>query len=425
MNQATRTIKLPIALSEEDQEFIMDLQRQQSSVIRSAYNLAFEKDQKEKQLRTTLSPVFPKMDSWFVQSAIIEGVGMASVDKKQGARKRIFGGKKAFIGRTKGDITKEEWKAARLLPLNLYGEALQKGNRKFEFFVDKVVFKPRRGKKVEIPLIINLKKNWQRKLQRAFELANEKKLSINIKLTKDWISFTFDYNAVEKSKEKKVIKNRFAGIDLNPNYVGVSVFDSSKLIDYKLFSLKELTGKNKNENKIRFETIEIAHAVKRFLKGLQVDKVFIEELSMKSDDRKKGRTFNRLCNNQWKRQDFTNTLSKFYKLHSVNAAYSSTIGNVLYTNLPDPVAASAEIAQRGYRLVIAKNKKFYPDIPNAQYLEDLWKETEGKTFGDWKELHSWIKESKVKYRVSLPNEEFFRKFQSTSSGVKYFSPAFI
>jgi hypothetical protein len=109
----------------------------------------------------------------------------------------------------------------------------------------------------------------------------------------------------------------------------------------------------------------------------------------------------------------------------VNAAYSSTIGNVLYTNLPDPVAASAEIAQRGYRLVIAKNKKFYPDIPNAQYLEDLWKETEGKTFGDWKELHSWIKESKVKYRVSLPNEEFFRKFQSTSSGVKYFSPAFI
>lgn len=419
-----RTIKLPISLPREDEEFIADLQRQQSCVVRSAYNFAFEKDQNEKQLRALLRHMFPKLDSWFIQSAIIEGISISDADKALGIKKRIFGGKKNLQKRATGTITKEEWKELRLLPLNLYGEGPQSGNRKFNFSAAGVVFKPYRGKKINIPLGIRLKKKWHRKLQRAFELANEKALGISVKLTKDWISFSFDYNVVEAVKEKKVIKNRFAGIDLNPNYIGVSIFDNQKLIDYKLFSIKDLTGKHKAEGKIRFETIEVAHAVKRFLKGLQVDKVFIEELNISSSNKGKGRNYNRLCNNQWKRSDFINTLSKFYKLYEINAAYTSTIGNVLYTNLPDPVAASAAIAQRGYRLVIAKNKQFYPQMPNKEYLEDLWKETKGKVFGDWKELHSWIKETKVKYRISLPLEEFFRKFQSTRSGVKCFSPAY-
>jgi hypothetical protein len=80
-----------------------------------------------------------------------------------------------------------------------------------------------------------------------------------------------------------------------------------------------------------------------------------------------------------------------------------------------PIAASTEIAQRGYRLVILKNKQFYPKLPAVSYLEDLWKETKIPLVETWKEQHSWVKNSKLKYRVPVPDESVFRIFQSPAS----------
>lgn len=303
-----------------------------------------------------------------------------------------------------------------MLPLYFIGDAASKGNRKFKFGVDSVIFKPWKGKEIQIELP-SLRKNWSKPWQQAVVMANNKELPISVSLNKDYIFLCFD-DAKVKSKIKpikKPILTRYAGIDMNPHYIGVSIHDGGRLIETKLFSLKKLTGKNVNENKLEHETREIGHAIGRWLQHTQVKTLFIEKLSFEDGSLGKGKNLNRLCKNQWKRSTLKATLSKYFKLYEINAAYSSTIGNVMNPTLPDPVAASCEIARRGYELIIQKSKKFYPELPAMTHLKDLWKETEVPVVGSWKELYDWIKNSGLKYQVSLPDEESFRNFQSPKS----------
>jgi hypothetical protein len=411
-----RTIKLPINLSEEEKDFVKELQKIQSSMVRCSYN-ASKKGLKEKDIRPILKERFQgsSLDSWFQQSSIYEGRAMFAADQETGNESRIFGGKGNSIKRAKNLITKEQWKDCRLLPLVLIGEAPTKGNRKFDFCKDKIVFKPFKNKKIEIALP-DLKNKYKKLWHKAVEMSEDKKIPITVKLTSTEIFLTFNFDIL-KEREHKVIKDRYCGIDVNPNFIGVTVFQGSRMISNQLFDLKSLTGKGVNENKLKHETVEITHQIKNYLKHFQVDKVFVEDLNIKSKNNLKGKNYNRLVNNQWKRNCFFSVLGKFFNLFYLNAAYSSTIGNVLHKDLPDPLASSAEIAQRGFRLIITKNKQFYPELPSKTCLEELWKQTEVPEVKDWKELHYWLKNSKVKYRVSVPKETVFRKFKSKNSKV--------
>lgn len=411
-----RTIKLPINLSEDEKEFVKELQRIQSSMVRCSYK-ASKKGLKEKDLRTILKEKFRSsmLDSWFQQSSIYEGRAMFAADQETSNESRIFGGKNNSIKRSKNLLTKEQWKECRLLPLVLIGEGPKKGNRKFNFYKDKIIFKPFKNKQVEISLP-DLKNKYKKMWHKAVEMAEDEKIPITVKITSKEIFLTFDFDIL-KEKEHKVIKDRCCGIDVNPNFIGVTVFQGSKMISNQLFDLKCLTGKGINENKLKYEIREIAHQIKNYLKHFQVDKVFVEDLNIKSKNNFKGKNYNRLVNNQWKRNCFFSVLEKYFNLFYINAAYSSTIGNVLHKDLPDPLASSAEIAQRGFRLIITKNKQFYPELPSKTYLEELWKQTEVPEVQDWKEFHSWLKNSKVKYRVSVPKETVFRKFKSKNSKV--------
>lgn len=414
------TIKLPHKLSEQDKQFIEDLQKQQSPMIRSAYKFA-SYGLAEISVRSDVRNRFTesKLDSWFQQSAVKAGIGMFSADNELGVKNRIFGGKKNYIRRTKNLISSEEWKKSRLLPVYLIGESPAKGNRKFDFYIDQVVFKPWCGHKITIQLPL-LKKNWNKLWSGAIQMANAKKLPITVSLDQEYIYLSFCDKKVKKHQKSlpNPIKTRYAGIDMNPNYIGISVFDGNRLVDTKLFCLSDLTGKNKNENKIAHETREIAHQIGKWLTHLRVNKLFVEKLNFKSDSMNKGKSLNRLCKNQWKRSVFTSTLNKYFpKLYEINAAYTSTIGNVLRPDLPDPVASSTEIAQRGYRLVVNKSKKFYPELPTTKKLEDRWKETEFPVFSSWTELHDFIKNLGLKYRVPIPERGGFRVFSSLRSYV--------
>jgi hypothetical protein len=411
-----RTIKLSINLLKEEIEFIKELQRMQSSMVRCSYN-ASKKGLKEKDVRPVLKERFQGsvLDSWFQQSSIYEGKAMFAADREIGNNTRIFGGRGNSIRRSKNLITKEQWKEYRLLPLVLIGEGPKKGNRKFNFHKDKIIFKPFKNKQIEISLP-DLKNKYKKLWHKAVEMSEDKKIPITVKLTSTEIFLTFDFDIL-KEKEHKVIKDRHCGIDVNPSFIGVTVFQGSRMISNQLFDLKSITGKGVNENKLKHETVEIAHQIKNYLKHFQVDKVYVEDLNIKSKNNFKGKNYNRLVNNQWKRNCFFSILEKYFNLFYLNAAYSSTIGNILHKNLPDPLASSAEIAQRGFRLMITKNKQFYPELPSKTYLEELWKQTEVPEVQDWKELHSWLKNSKVKYRVSVPKETVFRKFKSKNSKV--------
>ena len=111
-------------------------------------------------------------------------------------------------------------------------------------------------------------------------------------------------------------------------------------------------------------------------------------------------------------------LGKFGKVVAVNAAYSSTIGNIVNDSYPDPVAASMEIARRGIESRVVKgSKKFYPLLVAKEILQRRWKDVAIPDFATWIELHNWLKETGLKYRVPIPDLGVFRLFSNYKSGV--------
>ena len=145
-------------------------------------------------------------------------------------------------------------------------------------------------------------------------------------------------------------------------------------------------------------------------------------MNFKNGNKGLGKRFNRLTINQWNRNTPYNILSKYFKgkIFKVNAAYSSTIGNCLY-NYSDPINASLEIARRGFDVIILKkknkegNSSFYPEFNLLKMREEIRNQTAHLELNSWKELHSFLKNSKMMYRVPLPLEESFRKFKSVKS----------
>lgn len=416
------TIKAKLNLEKQDKEFIKELQRQQSALIRTAYN-AGVKYVKEKEIRTIIAEKFKSklaynlMDSWFIQSAIYNGLGSAKADIALGVSDRIYGGFKNLVDKATRKITKDEFRDRRNCPLYIIGEAPAKGNRKFKFIsTEHIEFRPYKGKIVNIKLP-KFRKNYQKKLEAAFNRASVKGCPITITLTSEYICFSFEDISVEMVSKK--IQTRYAGIDLNPNYVGVSIFDGTKIVATKLYSMKNLTSKNGSDSKLEFETFEVGNEIVRFLQHFQVSKVFVEDLTKirQSKSSPKGRGFNRLCINKWKREKLLRPINRVFGKNcvAINPSYTSTIGNVLNENLPDPIAASTAIATRGYNLIIIKSKQFYPELPEKKVIEDRWKKTDVPDFQDWKELHSWLKTTGLKYRVDIPDISMFRILRSKKS----------
>ena len=55
---------------------------------------------------------------------------------------------------------------------------------------------------------------------------SEKKIPVTIRLKKDKVYLTYNEKAVEKEKQfKGLFQNRILGIDLNPNYFGISILE--------------------------------------------------------------------------------------------------------------------------------------------------------------------------------------------------------
>jgi len=103
-----------------------------------------------------------------------------------------------------------------------------------------------------------------------------------------------------------------------------------------------------------------------------------------------------------------------HETFKVNPAYSSVIGNCQHDYF-DPVNASLEVARRGYNVIILKNKQFYPEFSIKTSLKDLWKKPLSEVVKSWKELFKHIKNSKLRYRVSLEDcKESFKVFQMDS-----------
>lgn len=420
-----KTLKIPYKNTDSSfKSFLTDLRRLQSSIYRLAYNRASQ-GLHEIEIRTICRDLFPQEDSWLVQSAIRKGIGQFKADwelaKKRGQEfdgKRIFGGKRNFIRRLKGLITKEEWKEARLEDLYVIGEGPQGGNRKFNFNVDSITFKPVKGVRYEL-VLPNLHGFYNEDYASLVEAATNKTQAITVTLNETHIFLSYDETKLETVKPKKVIAGRYLGIDLNPNYIGVSFYDEqNKLLETKLYNFKELTGKTINPDKLKHEVREVAIDIGRKAQHHQIQYFFVEDLSFKQGDKRLGKSFNRLTSNQFLVNEFIRMLSKYGKVIKVNAAYSSTIGNIMYDEYPDPIAASMEIARRGIESRVVKGSmKFYPPMVLKEELQRRWKDVVFPDFLTWIELHNFLKETGMRYRVPIPGIGMFRIFNSRSSKV--------
>ena len=299
-------------------------------------------------------------DSMFRIFAIRQGMQCYNLDREgakyrgEDFKARVFGGKGNFIRYMEGLINKSEWKEHRARGLISEGDSHKKGNRKFDFLSDRIVFKPKRGVKIDLPLP-QLRGKYK-EIYQAILLAIEENQcpAVMVKLTNGEVQLTVDRNKLKpflhKIRKSKPIKGRYLGIDLNPNYIGVSYFDEhQKLLDTRLYNFKSLTGKEINHNKLRNEVIEVFHEIGRIANHYRIQWYFMEDLSgMRGEDRKKGRGLNRLCNNQFLRELPQRILRNYGNVKLVNAAFTSTVGNVLHGGeFPDPIAASMEIARRG------------------------------------------------------------------------------
>lgn len=402
-----------------------------NSVVHFAYNRFHDDDSiKEKDVRSQVNNLFKgKLNSWLLQCAIKDGKAM---QERNNSKKVIFGGKSLYKRYLRKLINKEEFNKQRQLPLSSQGEMLHRGNRMFDFHFDNqlLIFKISKNKHIDIQLG-HIHRNLQKELNRLNELCYDKKATVSIKLNNDYIWITYDEKLLSKSVKFNELKdNRVMGLDLNPNYIGLSVIefdkeDSFKVLHKQVFDLKELTDKNISKYKRQYELIKICHTISNLINYWKCKKLSIEELNIKSSDKGQGKYFNRLCNNVWDRTLVSNKLMILsniygYELVKVNPAYSSFIGNLVYGDktTPDMIAASIEIARRGYKKY--ERNWFYP-VFNIECLDEQWKQTLTGV-KDWKNAFLEIKNSKVKYRVLLNDivqNAVFSKFNRKSKVIIY------
>ena len=380
-----------------------------NSVVHFAYNRFHDSSVKEKDVRSQVNQLFKgKLNSWLLQCAIKDG---KAIQERNNNKKVIFGGKLLYKRYLRKLITKEEFNKQKQIPISSQGEILRKGNRMFDFHLDNqsLVFKISKDKHINIQLG-NIHKKFQKELNKLNELCYDKKATVSIRLNNDYIWITYDEKLLSKSVKFNELKdNRVMGLDLNPNYIGLSVIEFDKENNFKVlykqvFDLKILTDKISSKNKRHYEIIKICHTINSLINYWKCKKLAIEDLNIKSSDKGQGKNFNRLCNNVWDRTLIFNKLMILsniygYELIQVNPVYSSFIGNLVYGDdtTPDMVAASIEIARRGYKKY--EKNWFYP-VFNIDCLDERWKQTLTGV-ENWKNAFLKIKNSKVKYRVLL------------------------
>lgn len=418
------TLKIPYKSNDEFKLFLNNLRREYSLLVRYSYN-RLKEGVSEKDIRVLHKSLnnIDNIDAWTRQCSINEA---KQILNRNGENKVIFGGKPNMIKYLKGLISKEKYKEYRLLPLNIFGESANNGNRKFklDLYNDKIIYKHSRKEhfELEIPKLRGSYKELYNLIQ------NPRTYSVRLTDNHILISFEVVKNVVNLNE------SRYLGIDLNPEYIGISIKDDDKILYTKLYSVKKLTDKIINlkvsssdskfkslNNKLNHEILEISKDISNLSKEFQCKFIFIEDLTFKGSGLKYS---NRKNKNLWKREIFINNLEKRcsingQKLFKVNPVYSSFIGNLQW-DFDDPVNASLEIGRRGYECIIKKTKQFYPELKLKEVLINQWKDKINiDNFTSWKDLFNFIKNLELRYRVSTG--VVFSEFKTNKSLVGYIS----
>jgi hypothetical protein len=364
-----------------------------------------------------------KLDFSLIRYAVLKA------SELKNKKKVIFGGRKNFnLLKYHKKIDKEKYwvKYRKEKCIFLRGAKDDShGNRKAELDIidnNSVILKLDRDTHVEVKLP-NLNKKHQQHLTHLQDLCDKKEAGFSLEVNNEYISILFEEEILQKLPKVKVIKNRILSVDLNPNYIGLSIIDwkskSEKVLIHKeIIDLKQINDlkqddykKNKRDN----ETSMINAHIIELARHYRVELVGFELLGMKSKNHNKGVYINRLLNNDWNKRKVINNLRKRCVIASIKfveipAAYSSFIGQMTNENDYDSVAASIELSRRAFLLNLSKKKSFhsiiYPRF-DKKNLPTRWKKmVEEKLIGTWKGLYDEIKKSGARYRFLFFLDEF-------------------
>lgn len=358
-----------------------------------------------------------------------------------------------------------EYKKKRILPFNYAGSLNDKNSNRyfaFDFINNSIVYKPVNGIKININYIIS--KKYKKYLLKLHEIKDKKILPISIKLDSNFICLTFDeeilnnysfdwkgYNKAIKNKSKeekkelfkKYIKeqksrklkdklnNRYASIDLNPEYIGVSILNKNKnnsitIIDKFCYRLTDLIKKNNKSsddtdsiyinNKRKYEIGKLYSDLFNIIKHYKCGYFIMEDLNFKIENiNDNNKEFNRITKNIWNLEFQKNLISKhcneagIIKIE-VNPVYSSFIGNLTYKYF-DPVNASVEIGRRGI-FKYTKGFSIFPKLTStmidtmSKRFNSLRDVLSIKDCSTWKELYAMFKQSEIRYRCQLNDIQF-------------------
>lgn len=405
-------IPLKIELNEEDTAVVREYRRIYSSMFRFSYNRKRD-GMTSKETRAAKKKIaeFNTINSWFFDSCLNE---VAMLNPEDPERKVIFGGRQNFIKRLKGEITKEEFQKCKLRHLCSTGQAAYSGNRLFELDVianSQIIFKPDRHTRI----IIKIPKLHGSHKKDMFELERRAKrceAPFTVRLTENEI--TVMYDEFLEGDVSKLRNNRFMSIDSNPNHIGMSICEYTEGGEYKVLHTHhyDITEMNKklSSSKINREIHEISKAMMNLAVHHRCGHVFVEDLTIKSEDHGKGHAYNWLVNQVWKRNELFNNIKKRCNQQGLNykeanPAYSSYIGNAQY-DYTDPINSSLEIGRRGYEYYVLKNKdSFYPKVRIKESMLHRWKETDVESLTDWKKVAEHMKNSGMGYRVPMDEAE--------------------
>ena len=448
------TLKIKYTTTEDGLNLIKEYRKQYSSVLHFAYNRRYEGvSEKSIEHQISLLNNIPLIKSYLKRCAVKNATQLI----KDGDNKQlIFGGKKNFIDRCKGKISKDEFLNKRLSKLFIIGEANQHGNRMVVINDDLLSFTFKPTIKDKIVLFIDGRyKRYKAVLNKLYHLQQDKQISITYQLDNEYIYLTYDETLLSQFVDYKPIKNRIFAIDLNPNYIGWSVVDwksssKFKVVKSGVISIKELNdidfnleGKSSDSkerkyinNKRIFETYEISKLLVNTAKYYRCEVFGLEELNIKSKDTTKGKHYNKLVNNVWNRDKLVNNIKKRCNIYSIRVMlskpnYSSFVGNFLFRdlNLPDMTLASIEIGRRCYEFktqyIDKKYKKkniILPDVNDFydRYIKSLEEFNIPGEIKDLVKIYYFLKNAKSRYRVSLDelNHLKFSRCFSNKSKVK-------
>ena len=398
------------------------------------------------------------MDGSFCDTAYHKAQWMSSAQKEVGNETVVFGGKKNFDDYSKGKITKEEYKENRLIPILTIGAKDEcAGNRKFQLDLasnNRVIFKPSRDVHIDV-ILPKLSKNQRKLLEQIEPLAKCREMPITYELTNEHIFITFDEAYCAKPYQNAK-KDRTLAIDSNPNFLGITICDYNIEGDQKILHKEVISNKEINDlfvkeakglpstdqfckyitNKRIHEGHEVAKYIAKLAESWNCEYVALEDLNIKSKNKKQGKTFNRLCNNTWNRDRMYNGIKKWCNLKSikikeVQPQYSSFIGCINHQEDYDMIAASLEISRRANAYISTYRTKtkdhtnhiIYPKIEKKSILNE-WKDDglTAKDFSNWIDLYAWFKNKpKLSYRLLLDTNkvESFRLFSHKSKLKKF------